>query len=268
MGVYQAAKTKFKECSEMTGVLYGLGVGPGDPELITLKAHRLLNECSVIAYPAPDDGQSFARSIVACYLKPEQLEISIIIPMRTERFPARNVYDHAAREIAIQLDAGKDVAVLCEGDPFFYGSFMYLYERLSADYTTQIVPGVSSLMASAAALGRPIAARNDVLSVIPAPLDDDAIRQRLAQGEAIAFIKVGRHFERICRLIDEAGLTASAGYLERVSLENEKIMALEDVSANEVPYFSMILIYKGAEDWISKLPLLGIAEPADAVQTT
>ena len=249
----------------MRGVLYGLGVGPGDPELITLKAHRLLSACDVIAYPAPDDGQSFARSIVAAYLKPEQLEIPIIIPMRTERFPAQNVYDRAAKEISTQLDAGKNVAVLCEGDPFFYGSFMYLFERLSADYTTQIVPGVSSLMASAAALGRPIAARNDVLSVIPGPLDDEAIARRLERGEAIAFIKVGRHFERIRRLIDEAGLTSSAGYLERVSLENQKIMALEDVSANEVPYFSMILIYRGAEDWISKLPLLGVEEPADRV---
>jgi len=248
----------------MSGILYGLGVGPGDPELITLKAHRLLGECNVVAYPAPDDGQSFARAIVAQYLKPGQLEIPIIIPMRRERFPAQSVYDSAAKDIAAQLDAGHDVAVLCEGDPFFYGSFMYLFERLSAEYSTQIVPGVSSLMASAAALGRPIAARNDVLNVIPAPLDDDAIRQRLAQGEAIAFIKVGRHFARICRLIDEAGLTGSAGYLERVSLDNEKIMALEDVSANEVPYFSMILIYKGAEDWIEKLPLSGTAKSVDA----
>ncbi|MCP4182381.1 MAG: precorrin-2 C(20)-methyltransferase [Hyphomicrobiales bacterium] len=249
----------------MTGVLYGLGVGPGDPELITLKAHRLLKECSVIAYPAPDDGQSFARSIVASYLKPEQVEIPIIIPMRAERFPAQNVYDRAAQEIASQLDAGNDVAVLCEGDPFFYGSFMYLFERLSAHYTTQIVPGVSSLMASAAALGRPIAARNDVLSVIPGPLDDDAISRRLERGEAIAFIKVGRHFERIRQLIDKAGLTSSAGYLERVSLGNEKIMALEEVSADEVPYFSIILIYKGAEDWIGKLSMLGVGEPADTV---
>jgi len=250
----------------MSGILYGLGVGPGDPELITLKAHRLLNECNVIAYPAPDDGQSFARSIVASYLRPEQIEIPIIIPMRTQRFPAQNVYDRAARDISTHLDAGNDVAVLCEGDPFFYGSFMYLFERLSLDYTTRIVPGVSSLMASAAALGRPIAARNDVLSVIPAPLDDAAISRRLERGEAIAFIKVGRHFERVRRLIDEAGLTGSAGYLERVSLGNEKIMALEDVSADEVPYFSMILIYRGAEDWISKLPLVGVEEPVDAVQ--
>ncbi len=236
--------------------MYGLGVGPGDPELITLKAYRLLDECSVVAYPSPEDGQSFARSIVEPYLRPNHVEIPIIIPMRSERFPAQDVYDLASQEIAAYLDAGRDVAVLCEGDPFFYGSFMYLFERLSSRYATQIIPGVSSLMASAAALGRPIAARNDVLSVIPAPLGDEVIARRLEESEAVAFIKVGRHFERICNLIEKAGLTGSAGYLERVSLGNEKIMALGDVSGTEAPYFSMILIYKGAEDWIGKLPLL------------
>ncbi|MCP4046409.1 MAG: precorrin-2 C(20)-methyltransferase [Gammaproteobacteria bacterium] len=251
----------------MSGVLYGLGVGPGDPELLTLKAHRLLGECRVVAYPAPDDGQSFARSIVAPYLRPDHLEIPIIIPMRSERFPAQNVYDQASLEISAHLDARRDVAVLCEGDPFFYGSFMYLFERLSAKYTTQIVPGVSSLMASAAAIGRPIAARNDVFSVIPAPLDDDVIARRLEEGEAIAFIKIGRHFNRICNLIDKAGLTGSAGYIERVSLGNEKIMALGDVSGRQVPYFSMILIYKGAEDWIGKLPLLESCTAGNPDQT-
>ena len=243
----------------MSGILYGVGVGPGDPELITLKAHRLLRQCDVIAYPAPDNGTSFARAIAAPYLRPDQLEIKIVIPMKTARFPARAVYDQAAIEIAQHLDGGRDVVVLCEGDPFFYGSFMYLFERLSHRHEIQIVPGVSSLMASSAALKRPIAARNDVLTIIPAPLDDEAIARRLEMGDAIAFIKVGRHFERIRALIERAGLTSRAGYLERVSLGNEKIMALGDVSAEEVPYFSMILIYKGAENWISALPLPGFA---------
>jgi len=244
----------------MSGKLYGVGVGPGDPELMTLKAHRLLRECNIVAYPAPDDGVSFARAIAAQYLRSEQVEIPIVIPMKTSRFPAREVYDEAASRIANHLDAGEDVVVLCEGDPFFYGSFMYLFERLAGDYDVEIVPGVSSLMASAAALKRPIAARNDVLTVIPAPLDNDAIIRRLEMGEAIAFIKVGRHFGRICALIEKAGLTSSSGYLERISLENEKIMALGDVSADEVPYFSIILIYKGAEDWIGQLPNLEAAQ--------
>ncbi len=237
----------------MSGVLYGVGVGPGDPELMTLKAHRLLGECRIVAYPAPDTGVSFARSIAAQYLRDDHVEIPIVIPMKTQRFPAHRVYDEAAVEIGAHLDKGHDVVVLCEGDPFFYGSFMYLFERLAGKYKTEIVPGVSSLMASAAALKRPLAARNDVLTVIPAPLDDEAIMARLEMGEAIAFIKVGRHFSRIQALIEKAGLTRQAGYLERVSLENEKVMALGDVTIDNAPYFSIILIYKGAEDWIGKL---------------
>ena len=237
----------------MTGKLFGLGLGPGDPELLTLKALRILQASPVIAYPAPDDGKSFARSIVAEYLDENQTEIPIIIPMRVARFPAKTVYDTASKLIAEHLDAGRDVAVLCEGDPFFYGSFMYLFERLAGKYEIEIVPGVSSLVASAAALQRPLAARNDILSVIPAPLDDEAILAHLAASDAVAIIKLGRHFERIKNLIEKAGLTASSGYLERVTLDNQKVKPLSEAGDDSAPYFSMILIYKGAENWVSSL---------------
>ncbi|MEM9280028.1 MAG: precorrin-2 C(20)-methyltransferase [Pseudomonadota bacterium] len=239
----------------MSGKLYGIGVGPGDPELLTLKAHRLLQACKVVAYPAPDDGDSFARSIVAKYLTPEQKEIPIVIPMRVDRFPAAQIYDDKATEISRHLRTGNDVVVLCEGDPFFYGSFMYLFERLSGDFTCEIVPGVSSLMASAAALQRPLAARNDVLTIVPAPLDDDTILERFNSGDAIAIIKIGRHFARVRKLIEEAGLLDQAGYLERVTLNNQQVMPLAQVADDKAPYFSMILIYKGAEDWIRKLEM-------------
>ena len=240
----------------MSGTLYGLGVGPGDPELITLKAHRILTNSPVVAYPAPDSGTSFARSIVAQYLKPNQEEIAIVVPMRVARFPAKNVYDQAAREIASHLESGRDVAVICEGDPFFYGSFMYLFERLAEKYNCEVVPGISSLMAAGAMLGRPLAARNDVLTVIPAPLDDDAIKAHLRRSDAIGFIKVGRHLGRVKRLIEELGLLGGAAYLERVTLDNEKLLPLSLVKEEEAPYFSMILIYRGAEDWISSLPIV------------
>jgi len=236
-----------------SGTLYGIGVGPGDPELITLKAHRILQACSVVAYPAPDDGASFARSIVTEYLSPEQTEIPIVIPMRVERFPAASVYDEKAKEIASHLESDEDVVVLCEGDPFFYGSFMYLFERLSGDYKCEIVPGISSLMASAAALQRPLAARNDILTVLPAPLDDEILLERFKFGDAIAIIKIGRHFSRVRGLIEEAGLLERAGYLERVTLENQQVMPLAKVREDKAPYFSMILIYRGAEDWIKTL---------------
>jgi len=233
----------------MTGILYGLGLGPGDPELLTLKAHRILSTVPVVAYPAPDTGPSFARQIAAPYLSFHQVEVPIIVPMRVERFPAQEIYDEAAETLARHLDSGLDVAVLCEGDPFFYGSFMYLFERLSGRFATEIVPGVSSMMASAAALGRPLAARNDVLSVVPGPLEDAVMEARIAAAGAVAIIKVGRHFSRIRALIERMGLTAQAGYVERVSLAEQRILPLADVPEDVAPYFSMILIYKGGEGW-------------------
>lgn len=238
----------------MTGTLYGLGVGPGDPELLTLKAHRILRDTFVIAYPQPDDGPSFARSIVAQYLTAEQLELPIIVPMDVKRDPAQEVYRLAAETIAHHLDAGSDVAVLCEGDPFFYGSFMYLYQHLAHRYPCEIVPGVSSVMAASAAWGRPIAARNDVLTIVPAPLPDSQIRARIEASDAAAIIKLGRHFPRVRGLLNEMGMEANAGYCERVSLANQKVMPLGDVTEAVAPYFSMILIYKGAESWVDSLP--------------
>ena len=244
----------------MTGKLYGIGVGPGDPELLTLKAHRILIHAPVVAYPAPDDGKSFARAIVSQYLRPDQLEIPIVIAMRVERFPAKEVYDKAASEIAGHLRAGTDVSVLCEGDPFFYGSFMYLFERLAGEFPVEIVPGVSSLMACSAAFGRPLAARNDVLTVIPAPLADARIEAMLAEADAAAIMKVGRHFQRVRTLIEKAGLLDVAGYVERAGLPEQKVMPLASVRDESAPYFSMILIYKGQEQWIGELDLAGAAQ--------
>jgi len=238
----------------MSGKLYGLGLGPGDPDLITLKAHKILQKVPVIAWPAPDTGPSFARSIAAPHLPGGQAEIPIIVPMRTERFPARDVYDKASMEIALHLDAGRDVAVLCEGDPFFYGSFMYVFERLAARYQTEVVPGVSSMMAAASAAGRPLAARNDVLTVLPGPLCDDELTNRFNAADALAIIKIGRHFKRLRALIEKLNLLPHAIYVERVSLDSERLMPLAEVPEDTAPYFSMILIYKGGEDWIQALP--------------
>lgn len=237
----------------MSGVLYGLGVGPGDPELLTLKAHRILAATPVVAYPAPDNGESFARSIVADLIPDEKTEIPIIIPMKQARFPAREIYDEAAAKIAAILESGEDVAVLCEGDPFFYGSFMYLYERLAGKCRIEIVPGVSSIMAAGAIAGRPLAARNDHLSVVPAPLDDAALKQKIAASDAVAIIKLGRHFERTRKLLEELGLVEATFYVERIGLEDQKILPLAQAGEITAPYFSMLLVYKGAENWIAGL---------------
>lgn len=233
----------------MSGTLYGLGVGPGDPELMTLKAHRILTRTKIIAYPAPDTGPSFARDIVAEYIPEDATEIPIVIPMQTKRFPAQEIYDQAAKTIARHLDDGNDVVVLCEGDPFFYGSFMYLHARLHDHYTVEVVPGVSSLMACAAAFGRPLAGRNDVLSIIPAPLERDELKRRLETTDAAAIIKIGRHYDKVYSVLSELNLLEQSGYVERASLPNQKIARLSEASLDDVPYFSMILVYCGGEAW-------------------
>jgi precorrin-2/cobalt-factor-2 C20-methyltransferase len=228
----------------MSGKVYGLGVGPGDPELLTMKAWRLLRAAPVVAYPAPLDAPSFARAIVARWLVPSQIEIAIRVPMESARFPAQEVYDRAAAAIAGHAAAGRDVAVLCQGDPFFYGSFMYLFDRLASRVPVEVVPGVSSLGACAAAARWPLAAREDALEVLPASFDDDSLARRLALTEAAAIIKLGRHFSRVRALLEQLGLAALSRYVEHASLESERVLPLDAVDPARVPYFSMILFHR------------------------
>ena len=233
----------------MTGTLYGLGIGPGDPELITVKALRLLQAAPVLAYPAPEKGESLARSIVADLLPGGQAEVAIRMPIEVARFPAQEVYDRSAVELGGHLAEGRDVAVLCEGDPFFYGSFMYLFGRMAEDFPVEVVPGVSSLTACAAVLGAPLAARNDVLAVVPGPLPDEELKARLADCQAAALIKVGRHFPRIRSVLEELGLAGRARYVERATMASQKILPLDAVDPAAVPYFSMILVHTRGEAW-------------------
>lgn len=226
----------------MSARLYGLGVGPGDPELITLKAKRILQAVPVIAYPAPEEGTSLARQIAAPHLPGGQTEIAVRTPMRPDSFPAHEVYDRYAGEIASHLDAGRDVAVLCEGDPFFYGSFMYLFARLAGRYPTQVVPGVSSLAACAAAAALPLVSRNQSLIVVPAPLAEDELESRLRSADAAAIIKIGRHLAKVRRVLTRLGRAQSARYVERASMESERVMPLAQVDNDSARYFSMILV--------------------------
>ncbi len=226
----------------MSGTVYGLGVGPGDPELLTLKALRILRAVPAIAYPAPETGDSFARTIVAPHLPGGQQEIAIRMPLGDGQFPKAEIYDGAARDIIAHTAAGRDVAVLCEGDPFFYGSFLYLYERLVARCPVAVVPGVSSLMACASVAGVPLARRNETLTVLPAPLPDDALRPRLAGAEALAIIKVGRHLGRLRRLLTECARLDGACLVERATLATQRIAALRDLRDDTAPYFSMVLV--------------------------
>ena len=224
------------------GTLYGLGLGPGDPELVTLKALRRLRAAPVVAYPAPETGASFARSIVAAWLSPGQREIVIRVPMVAERFPAQAVYDAAAAEIGAVLAEGGDVAALCQGDPFFYGSFMHLFARLAGRFPVEIVPGVSSLTACAAAGHLPLAEYDETLTIVPATLEEAALERRLAEVEAAAIIKLGRHFAKLRRVLDRLGLAGRARYVERASLATQRILPLAEVAPETVPYFAMVLL--------------------------
>ena len=228
---------------ETLGKLFGLGVGPGDPELLTLKAVRVIETSPVLAYPAPADGtDSMARAIAAPHIPPGKIEIVIETPMIPGNFPANTVYDRYAAEIAEHLSAGRDVAVLCEGDPFLYGSFMYLFARLSDAFETDVVPGVSSIVACAARAGQPLVSRNQVMSILPAPLDEDELRQRIQAADAVAIMKVGRHLEKVRRVLEDLGRLKGAVYIERATLADERVMPLADVDDATAPYFSMILV--------------------------
>lgn len=233
----------------MTGTLYGVGLGPGAPDLITLRAARLIEGAAVIAYPALAGAPSFARAIAAGLIPPTAREIVMDVPMSTERGPAQAAYDQGATQIATVLDAGDDVVCLCEGDPFFYGSFMYLFTRLAARYRVEVVPGVTSVTACAARAGRPLVARNERLTVLPGPLPEADLRARIETAESLAILKVGRHLPKIRAVIDSLGLTAQATYVERATLPEEVVLPLAQ-APETAPYFSMILLTRGGDPWL------------------
>lgn len=225
----------------MTGRLYGIGIGPGDPELLTMKAFRVLRSSPVVAYPMSDSARKLARSIVAEYLRPEQIEVPMYFPFKLEE-SAQPYYDKAAETLAEHLNADRDVVVLCEGDPFFYGSFMYLYNRLSDRYPTEVIPGVSCVMASPAILGTPLTYRNDVFMVVSSILPAEELAARLSVADAAAIIKLGKHFSKVVEVLKQLGLYDRAKYIERATMPGQRVIPISEVNPAEVPYFAMIVI--------------------------
>jgi precorrin-2/cobalt-factor-2 C20-methyltransferase len=226
------------------GRLYGLGTGPGDPELLTLKALRLLRKAAVIAYPAPENGASFARSIVAQWLDGSRPEIALRFPMQPGPVP-RMIYDGAAAALSAELDRGRDVALLCQGDPLFYGSFVELFARLS-HYPIEVVPGVSSLGACAAAARTPLAARDETLAVVPATLGEGDLARRILAAETVAVVKLGRHLAKVRSVVRWLGLSDAAIYIERATTPNQRVAPLAEIEAATAPYFSMLIIRRPA----------------------
>lgn len=236
--------------AKQTGRLFGLGVGPGDPELITVKALRLLREAPVVAYFEAKGKKSNAFSIIEDYLDARQERVPLIYPVTTEKLEPplcyeriiSDFYDAAAQQLATYLDAGRDVAVICEGDPFFYGSYMYLHDRMAASYPTAVVPGVCSMLGATAVLGAPLVYRNQTLSVISGVLPEEELQRRLAAADAAVIMKLGRNFDKVKRVLDTLDLAGDALYVERATMQNQRIVPLADVEPMASPYFSLIVV--------------------------
>ena len=233
------------------GRLLGLGVGPGDPELITVKALRLLRAAPVVAYLVAKGKKGNAFTIVEDHLRADQVMLPLVFPVTTEKLPPPRSYEHeiaefydaAARDVAAHLDAGRDVAVICEGDPFFYGSFMYLHDRLASRYTTEVIPGVCSIVACASVLGEPLVYRNQNLSVLSGVLPDAELEARLAQADAAAIMKLGgANFSKVRTVLTRLGLAGRALYIERATMANQRIVPFAEVDPATVPYFAMVLV--------------------------
>jgi precorrin-2 C20-methyltransferase / precorrin-3B C17-methyltransferase len=232
------------------GRLYGIGVGPGDPELLTLKARRLIEAVAVVAYPTARRGPSIALGIAEAHLRDDQILLAMTYPVTTEttahpggyEAALAEFYDSWAATLAGHLDAGRDVGILCEGDPLFYGSYIYLHERLAPRYRTEVVPGVTSFSAAAASAGLPLARRDEVLTIVPGTLPADALATRLASSDAAVVIKLGRNFSKVRDAAGRAEVGERAVWVQRASSADEQRAPLADVDPTAVPYMSLVLV--------------------------
>jgi precorrin-2 C20-methyltransferase/precorrin-3B C17-methyltransferase len=237
------------------GRLRGVGLGPGDPELVTVKAARLIGEADVIAYHSARHGRSIARSIALPYMRPGQVEELLVYPLTTEttdhpggyQGALDDFYAECAAKLAAHLDEGRDVVVLCEGDPLFYGSYMHMHKRLAHRYRTEVVPGVTSVSGASAVLGRPLVERDETLTVLPGTLPAGELAERLRGTDSAAVLKLGRTFEKVRDAFAEAGRLDEAWYVERATTASQRIAPLKDVDPASVPYFSLAILPSPAD---------------------
>src|SRR5215469_9451803 len=239
----------------MPGTLYGVGLGPGDPELVTVKAARLIGAADVIAYHSARHGRSVARSIAEPYLRGDQAEEQLVYPVTTEATghpggyegAMEEFYTSAAARLMAHLAAGRDVVLLAEGDPLFYSSYMHMHKRISSRFRTEIVPGITSVSAASAALATPLVEGDDVLTVLPGTLGHEELVQRLSGTGAAAIMKISRSYAQVQAALKESGRLPQAYYVERASGGVEQLIEpAGDVDPAAVPYMS-ILIVPGAE---------------------
>lgn len=233
----------------MTGTLTGVGVGPGDPQLITLKGAEALRRARHIAYMTNQNGEGMARRIACDFIQAGTAELDIVMPMGVEPSAADEAYSKACTRILNILETGEDVAFLCEGDPLFYGSFIHVQARLAGKAEIRVIPGIASPMAAAAALNRPLVTRNDVLTVLPATLPEETIHARIANADTVVFLKVGRHIAKLRRILEDLSLAEMAGFVERATDQDEIVCPFRQAPENP-SYFSIVIVHKGGASWL------------------
>jgi precorrin-2 C20-methyltransferase/precorrin-3B C17-methyltransferase len=237
----------------MTGILYGVGLGPGDPELVTVKAARIISTADVVAYHSARHGRSIARGIAEPYLRDGQIEEHLVYPVTTEttEHPGgyagamEDFYREAAERIAAHLEAGRDVALLAEGDPLFYSSYMHMHTRLTERFSAVIIPGVTSVSAASAAIATPLVTGDEVLSVLPGTMPVRELARRLADADAAVVMKLGRTYPQVREALSMAGRLDEAFYVERASTDAQRVLPAGEVDAESVPYFSLAILPGG-----------------------
>lgn len=230
----------------ISGVFIGVGVGPGDPELLTLKAYRAIQDADVICYLENESGQSQARDIAVEALQvplKKQQHIGIHMVFTRDRMVANLAYDKAIMAIHSELALGKKVVFLCEGDALFFGSFNYLLERLDKQYESQVIPGIPAFIAGTAALQKPLTLLKQSFAVITGRHSDEKIKRALLEHDALVIMKAGIERPRLIALLKETKRFDDGHYLEYISREEQKVITdlnlLEDTTG---PYFSMFVI--------------------------
>lgn len=232
------------------GTLFGVGLGPGDPDYMTVRALKILQKAHVLAHFARKGVRGNARTIADAVAPKSTRELALVYPYTTE-IPAdhpayktamADFYEESAERLAGELSAGRDVALLCEGDPFFYGSFMHLWRRLAPRFPVEVVPGVTGMSGCWTKAGAPITWGDDVLTVLPGTLARDDLVRRLQATDAAVVMKLGRNLPKVRDALREAGLLDRAIYVERGTMRDERVCALTDKADDEAPYFSMVLV--------------------------
>lgn len=228
-----------------SGCFIGVGVGPGDPELLTLKAFRLIKDARVVSFIANEAGLSQAQQIAQTALDTgvNQQHIAIKMPMSTDRNLANQAYDVGAESIKTALKQGEDVVFLCEGDPLFFGSFAYLLGRLEGEFRCQVIPGITSVNAASAALARPLTIQQESLAIVSGRHSDTVIEEALRDNDTVIIMKAGKARARIMALLKATHRYQDAHYLEYIGRDNERIVTdLDQLTIESGPYFSLFMI--------------------------